>query len=265
MFAESSAALQYRLRCLAVEHGYVDAGERADVTATLKQRDWLIKWNLTSMQKTGGSIEHFLIDLRDSIGIVAGDRSTATTFDDSLRAARILQPGALPKEQAAMIRSERGEMMARVQMLEGGLRVEQLDHRAAKGKAQQLQLTADALTDEMTLMRDEMAQMRAEQADLFSLRKDNQKLEDQLQNVERERDELRKPARIHTHTPPSAWGVCICYCLDIPLLMARAYALQALRCSESPRSWQRHARQSSSYRSVRLPRPLLHRNQRQSR
>jgi hypothetical protein len=196
VFGESSAALQHRLRCLAVDHGYVDAGERADVTATLKQRDWLITWCLTSIQKTGASIEHFLIDLRDSIGISAGDRSTATTFNDALRAARILQPGALPKEQAVAIRSEREEMATRVQMLEDGLRVEQLDHRAARGKATQLQLTADALTDEMTHMREEMAQMRATQADQFVLMRDKEQLTEQLRSIEIERDELRK----HTYT-----------------------------------------------------------------
>lgn len=184
--------MKHRLRCLAVEHGYVDAGERADVTATLEQRDWLIKWCITSIQKTGGSIEHFLIDLRDSIGICAGERSTATTFCDSLRIARILQPGALPKEEAVAIRSEREDMAARVQMLEDGLRVEQLDHRASRGKVKQLQLTADALTDEMTHMRDEMAQMRSTQADQLALKRDNEQLAEQLRKVEGERDELRK-------------------------------------------------------------------------
>ena len=177
-----------------MEHGYVDAGEGADVAATLKQRDWLIMWCLTSIQKTGASIEHFLIDLRDSIGISAGDQSTTTTFNDSLRTARILQPGALPKEQAVAIRSEREELAARVQMLEDGLRVEQLDHRAARRKATQLQLTADALTDEMTHMRAEMAQMRDTQADQFALMRDKEQLAEQLHNVEVERDELRKHA-----------------------------------------------------------------------
>ena len=186
---------------MAVEHGYIDAGERADVAATLKQRDWLIMWCLTSIQKTGASIEHFLIDLRDSIGISAGDRSTATTFNDSLRAARILQPGALPKEQAVAIRSEREEMAARVQMLEDGLRVEQLDHRAARGKAMQLQITADALTDEMTHMREEMTQMRATQADQLALMRDKEQLTEQLHSVESECDELRENA----HTVVGLW------------------------------------------------------------
>ena len=72
------------------------------------------------------------------------------------------------------------------------MRVEQLDHRAAKSKAAQLQATADALTDEMTIMRDEMTRMRAEQVDQLALMRDNTQLAEQLHNVESERDELRK-------------------------------------------------------------------------
>jgi len=93
-FGSSTLEAQERLRQTAVDHGYILEGDPPDVTTTLHQRDWLIRWCLTSLAKTGGSIEHFLLDLQDSIGIVAGDESTAHTFEDKLHEARILQPGA---------------------------------------------------------------------------------------------------------------------------------------------------------------------------
>ena len=74
---------------------------------TLDDDRALIRWCLTSLAKTGGSIEHFLLDLQDSIGIVAGDESTANTFEDKLHEARILQPGAVSKEEGAQLRTER--------------------------------------------------------------------------------------------------------------------------------------------------------------